>query len=378
MSEPDHQPPEIAREEQARAYDSIHNRLFGLRILIYIGLITAYLFSGASAELAEGLRARFGEQWWWVNTFYLLVTFFAFAALLFPLSVYSGHTLEHRYGLSRQSFSEWMVDYLKELGLELVLGTLLLSIVYAFLHAVPDTWWIWAAVTYMAISVLMSAVWPVWIMPLFHDFEELRESELTAAVRRFAEKSGIEVLGVFKWGLADKTDTANAALTGLGRTRRIILADTMLDRYEQQEIIAVIAHEVGHFKHLDLWRLLSVGAITATVGFYLADWVLQAGVQQFGFAAIGDIGAFPIFMFALFIYSLISMPFSNAYSRRREYAADAYAVQSVGEAAPLISALEKLADQNLSDKEPPAWIEFLLHSHPSIRRRIDHAKRILP
>lgn len=364
------------REQRARDYEAAHNRLYVVRIGVTIAAILLYFFSGASAHLAEGLSARFGDQWWWTNTVYLLVTLFAFSALMFPLTLFSDYHLEHRYQLSRQSLNSWYRDYAKELGIEILLTTLFLSAIYALLNASPAWWWLWTTLLYVGLAVVLSALWPIVIMPLFHKFEPLEQSELTDAVRSFAEQSGLKVLGVYRWGLEEKTETANAALTGLGKTRRIILGDTMLDRYSKEEIISVLAHEVGHFKHGDMWRMIVSGTVLAAAGFYAAHRVLLALVDHFGFAGIEDIGAFPIFMFALFVFSLISMPLSNAYSRRREYAADAYAVHATGSAEPLVSALQKLADQNLADKEPAPWIEFLLHSHPSISRRIKQARRV--
>jgi len=336
--------PSESRAQQARDYEKIHNRLFVTRIVITVGLLAWVLFSGASQQLAEGLQSRFPEQWWLVNATYVLASLFAYSAVLFPLSFYGGYWLEHRYGLSRQSLSSWAGDYLKELALELILTTVFVSVVYALLRGFPATWWVWATVFYIVLSVVLSAVWPVWIMPLFHKFEPLEESELTEAVKAFAEKSGITVLGVFKWGLEEKTETANAALTGLGRTRRIILADTMLDRYEREEIIAVLAHEVGHFKNKDMMRLMISGSLFSAAGFYVVYLILQASATGLGFEGVGDIAAFPVFIFSLFIFSLITMPLSNAYSRKREFAADEYAVRATGSADPLIQALTKLAD----------------------------------
>ena len=367
---------DATRDQQAREYEAIHNRLFVVRLVLTTVLIGAYLFSGASADLADGLRTSFGDRWWWVNAAYLLVTLFAFSAVLFPLSWFSDHYLEHKYGLSKQSLNSWMSDYLKGLLLELALTILFLGVVYALLTASPDWWWLWTTGFYIVLSVCLSALWPVWIMPLFHDFEPLEDQRLTQAVKSFAERSGLEVLGVYKWGLEEKTETANAALTGLGRTRRIILGDTMLDKYSEAEIIAVLAHEVGHFKHKDMLRLMITGSLLAATGFFVAHQVLHGLTGYFGFTHVGDIGAFPLLIFALFVFSVIAMPLSNAYSRRREYAADAYAVRATGGAEALVSALTKLADQNLADKEPAAWIEFLLHSHPSMNRRIAHAQAV--
>jgi STE24 endopeptidase len=364
------------RAQQAREYEAVHNRLFVGRIVVTVSLIALYLFSGASAELANGLSQRFGDAWWWTNAVYLLVTLFGFSAILFPLSLYSDHYLEHHYELSHQSLNSWLQDHMKSLVIELLLTTAFLSVIYALLHATPQYWWLWATGVYVLISIVLSAVYPVLIMPLFHQFEPLPESDLTKAVRAFATESGLKVLGVFSWGLEEKTATANAALTGLGRTRRIILGDTMLKGYSQDEIIAVLAHEVGHYKHSDMTRLMIIGTALASAGFFAAHLMLQALAVRFGFASIADIGGFPLFIVSLFVFSLVTMPLSNAYSRKREYAADAYAVKATGSAEPLVSALEKLAEQNLADKEPAPWIEALLHSHPSIHRRIAAARAV--
>ncbi len=366
-----------SRQEQAREYESIHNRLFVVRIALTVLLLVLYLFTGLSAQLTEGLENRFGDAWWMVNTLYILVTLFIFSAIMFPISLYGDYHIERRYGLSKQGMNSWFADYLKGLALELTLMTLFLSVIYALLRWYPDIWWIWATAVYVLLSVVLSSVAPVLIMPLFHKFEPLEDSELTQAVRDFAERAGLRVIGVFKWGLEEKTETANAALAGLGRTRRIILGDTMLGDYSRDEILSVLAHEVGHYKNRDMSRLLVVSTVLAALGFYAAHLVLRVLADYFGFAGVQDIGAFPIFIFSLFVFSLIAMPLANTYSRVREYAADAYAVRAVGTAEPLVGALEKLADQNLADRQPPAWIEFLLHSHPSISRRIDRAKRVL-
>jgi STE24 endopeptidase len=251
-------------------------------------------------------------------------------------------------------------------------------VIYAFLRYAPGLWWVWATFFYVLFVVVLAAIAPVVIMPLFHKFEPIDNPSLTDAVKAFVEKAGLKVVGVFQWGLEEKTNAGNAALTGLGRTRRIILGDTILKDYTQDEIIAVLAHEVGHYKNRDMTRLIVAGSLLASAGFYLAHLFLQTLVSRFGFAGPDDVGSFPVFVFCLLVFSLVTMPISNSYSRRREYAADAYAVGTVGSAGALVSALEKLAAQNLADKNPAPWIEFLLHSHPSIARRVRRAREIEP
>lgn len=360
----------------AKEYDAIHNRLFFLQIIVLAVLLAVYQFSGASEKLAGGLTNRFGEKLWYVtNALYTMVSVFGFAACMFPFSYYSDYVLEHHYELSHESFGEWFADFIKSLIIDLLLATVLFSVIYALLRWLPEWWWLAAAVFYILFAVVISTIAPVVIMPLFHKFEPLAEGELTEAVRRMMEEAGIKVVGVFKWGLEEKTSTANAAFAGFGKTRRIILGDTLLSGYSQEEILAILAHEVGHYKNRDTTRLMITSSLLALLGFFIAHHILTALVGLFELGGIESIASAPIFIFSLFVFSLISMPFANMHSRRREFAADAYAIAAMGSPDSLISAFEKLADQNLSNKEPAAWIEFLLHSHPSISRRIERARQ---
>ena len=364
------------REVMAREYDAIHNRLFVLQVLVLGILLAAYQFSGASSALANGLTERFGGNLWYAsNAVYTIISVFGFAACMFPFSYYSGHVLERHYGLSNETFGDWFGDFVKSLAIDLVLATILFSVVYALLRWLPEIWWLAAALFYILFAVVLSTIAPVVIMPLFHKFDPIEEGELAAAIRGMMEESGINVAGVFKWGLEEKTSTANAAFTGIGRTKRIILGDTLLSGYSKEEILAILAHEIGHCKNRDILRLTIVQSLLAVLGFYVAHQCLSALVAFYGLAGISDIGAAPIFIFSLFVFSLVCMPFTNMHSRQREYAADAYAIKKTGSPDELVSALEKLADQNLSNKEPSAWVEFLLHSHPSISRRIERARQ---
>jgi STE24 endopeptidase len=365
------------REQLAKEYDAIHNRLFLLQIVLVALLLAVYLFSGASAALGNGLAVRFGDKLWYVtNAVYTLVSVFGFAACMFPLSYYSSHVVERHYELSNETFGEWLADFVKSLLIDLVLATLLFSVVYALLRWMPNWWWLFATIFYILFAVVLSTLMPVVIMPLFHKFEPLQEGELTDAVRGMMEEAGIKVVGVFKWGLEDRTSTANAAFTGFGRTRRIILGDTLLSGYSQEEILAILAHEVGHYKNHDAARLMVTSSVLALIGFYISHLCLTGVSGWLGFDSIYAIGAAPLFIFSLFVFSLVSMPFANMHSRRREFAADAYAVETTGTSDNLVAALEKLADQNLANKEPASWVEFMLHSHPSIKRRIERVQNL--
>ncbi|NNJ69965.1 MAG: M48 family metalloprotease, partial [Kiritimatiellales bacterium] len=248
----------------AKQYDAIHNRLFLLQIVLLGFLLAAYQFSGASAALSNGLTARFGEDLWYVsNAVYTLISVFGFAAFMTPFSFYSGFVLEHYFELSNETLGDWLFDFIKSLCIDLLLATVLFSVIYALLRLMTEWWWLAAAVFYILFAVLISTLAPVIILPLFHKFEPLDDGELAEAVKKMMDDAGIKVIGIFKWGLQEKTRTANAAFTGFGRTKRIVLGDTLLTNYTQEEILAILAHEVGHYKNLDTFRLMFTSSVLA-------------------------------------------------------------------------------------------------------------------
>ncbi len=360
------------REALAKEFDAIHNRLFVMQILLVAVLLLAYQLSGASALLANGLTARFGEShWYMVNAVYTLVTMFGFVACMFPLAYYSEHVMELHYELSDETFEEWFSDFFRSLLVDLLLAVLLFSGIYALLRWMPNEWWILAAILYILFTVTLSTLVPLAIVSSSRRFEPLEEGELVDAVRSMAKETGIPLAEVCKWKLDERSDAPLLLFIGLGQHRRVIFGDTLLSSYSQEEILAIFAHELGHLKNRDTLRRMAVSSILALVGFYVAHRCLSGFSGLLGFAHIYDIGAAPLFIFSLFIFSLVSMPFANLHSRRREFAADAYAIERMGSATALISAFEKQADQNLSNRAPAAWIEFLLHSQPSIAHRIE-------
>lgn len=366
----------IERDVMAKEYEGILNRLFLVQILTLGVLLAIYQFSGASAALADGLARRFGDGLWFAtNAVYTLVSVFGFAAFMSPFSYYSGHVLERYYKQTDESTGEWLGDFVQSLVIDLVLATILFSVVYGLLRWVPQWWWLAASVFYIFFGIVISSLIPVVIMPMFHAFEPLSEGDLTEAVQKMLDEAGINVTGIFKWGVEDKAISSNVIFTGFGRKKRIVIGDALLGGYTQDEILAIVAHEMGHCKKRDSIRLMITSGLLALIGFFVAHHVLNHLTNVLGVEHVYDIAAAPIFIFSLFVFSLISMPFSNMHSRRREFEADAYAVRVLGSPDALIRSFEKLADSNLANKAPAAWIEFLLHSHPSMARRIERARQ---
>jgi STE24 endopeptidase len=363
------------RQEQAKEYNRIRRRLM-VGDLVIGGLYTlAWLLLGWSEVLRDALLRLTNNDWLLVAGF--AAVFGGFYLLInLPLSYYSGFVLPHRYEMSTQSLKGWVVDQIKGFLVGGVLGLLLLEVIYAVLRAFPDTWWLWAAGILLLFSVLLANLAPILLMPLFYKFVPLGEehADLVERLMRLADAANTRVQGVFKFDMSRRTKAANAGLTGLGNTRRILLGDTLIDEFTADEIETVLAHELGHHVHKDIPLGMAFETALTLVGLYLASLVLSWGASIFGFISPSDVAAMPLFVIVMGIYGLVTMPVGNAFSRWRERRADEYALQVTGKGVAYASALTRLANQNLSEVDPEPWVEFLLYSHPALGKRIAMAE----
>jgi STE24 endopeptidase len=361
------------RQASAAEYARIHRWLLLAEIGLSLVYVVMWLATGLTMWWREQLSLVTGSRW-------LLVPLFAagfgglFAAITAPLSYYSGFVLPHRYDLSHQSFRSWLWDQTKGLAISTLLGLLVLEIIYWLLAAAPETWWLWVACVMLALSVVLSILMPVVFLPLFYKLAPLENEALVDRLTRLAERAGTKVYGVYTFDESSKTSTANAALVGLGNTRRIILADTLLASFTGDEIETVLAHELGHNAHRDMGLGILVQSLLNLAGFWLAGWVMAFGARGMGLEGVADPAGMPLLFLALSLYGLVTMPAGNIWSRWRERMADNYALHKTGKAEAFASAMTRLANQNLAEAQPPAWVEFLLHSHPSIARRVAMAQ----
>ncbi len=363
------------RQEKAKEYARINRRLM-LVGLIIAGLYSlAWLLFGWAESLRSFLENYLTHPWLLVAGFVAIFGGINYLIGL-PLSYYSGFVLPHRFEMSNQSFKEWVIDEVKGILLGAALGGLILELIYLVLRAYPDTWWLWAAGLMLVFNVILANLAPVLLFPIFYDFEPLGEEheDLVERLTRLAEQAGTNVKGVFKFDMSRRTKAANAALTGLGNTRRIILGDTLLDEFEDDEIETIIAHELGHHVHNDIPFGIAVESVVTLVGFYLAGLGLRWGVSLFGLEGVADIAAFPVFLLAMGAYGLVTMPLGNAFSRWRERRADTYALKATDKPDSFVSAMTRLANQNLAEVDPERWVEVLLYSHPTLKKRIEMAE----
>ena len=362
------------RQKQAKQYARVRRRLW-LVSTAFSGIYAlAWLLAGWAIGLREWLASVSSNPWFLVAGFAAIFGGI-YALLTLPLDYYSGFVLPHRFDQSNQTLKDWIVDQLKGLVIGAPLGLLLLELLYLALRATGDLWWLWAAGGMLVFSVLMSNLAPILIMPLFNKFVPLGDEHADLAERllKLAEQANTRVRGVFKFDMSRRTKSANAALTGIGNTRRIVLGDTLIEEFTNDEIETVLAHELGHHVHKDIPIFIVFGTVTTAVGLYLASLGLNWAIGIFGFTGPADIAALPALGLVLGVYGLLTMPLENAVSRWRENMADDYALESTGKVDAFASAFTRLANQNLGEVDPEKWVVFLFYSHPPLGERIEKA-----
>ncbi len=358
---------------ESRSYNRVKRWLgvadFGLGLLLLV-LLLATGWSGTLRDLA--LRGA-SSNYSFAVFLYVLMLMAISRALGFPLDYY-GFRLEHRYHLSNQRLRSWLWDEFKGVLVGLVFATIVVELLYLLIRHMQH-WWLAAWALFLGLFVLLAQLAPVVLFPIFYKFEPMENEELRKRLVVLSERAGTRVRGVYKWKLSEKSKKANAALTGLGATRRIILADTLLDHYSDDEIEAVLAHELGHHVHRHIFKSILVQAGITLAGFYLANEVLRYAVERGNmFETMSDFANLPLLVLVATVLSFLLMPALNAYSRFNERQADRYCFQSVASVEPFISSMNKLAEQNLAEKTPSRWVEWFFHSHPAIAKRVAAAE----
>ena len=358
------------RQEQAKEYAKA-GRYLTLGELALAGIILLVLvFSSLSIKLTGLLTLPIIPA----ATIYLVMLMVGYRVLSAPLSYYGGFVLPHRYGLSIQRFSGWLGDEAKSLVLSLVFGAGVIAAIYWFIVSFPLMWWLLGWGLLVLLSLILTNLAPVILVPLFLRMKPLADNELKPRLEKLAQRAGTRVRGVYTIELSSKGTTANAALMGLGNTKRIALSDTLLQQYSPPEIEIITAHELGHHHHGDTPRLLVIQSAILLVGFYLADLTLKTSVMPLGFDGISDIAALPLLALIFATFCLLVIPLINSYNRRLETAADDYALRLTDNPKSFIDTMTKLTEQNLAEAQPSRWVELLIHNHPSYQKRVEHAR----
>ncbi len=361
------QSPELSKRYSLQKYViTILGLTIALIYLLFMGLF--------GSNILKHLISLITVNEYLLITLYVLLFIIIIDVITIPLSFYGGFILEHMYKLSNQKISGWVKDELKKFLISLPLIIVMVQIMYLFLRNFPDTWWIFVTIIWIFFSIIMAKLAPVLIFPLFYKSVPIENEDIKKGLESLSEGTGINIQGVYKINLSKNTKKANAALAGMGSTRRVLLGDTLLDFYSLAEIKSVFAHELGHHVYHHIWKMLVIGIITGGLGFAICHYVLSKMIVVFEYQCIHDIAAFPVICMVLAALGFILMPIQNAISRRFERESDKYAIEKTNDPEAFISTMDKLAEQNLADRIPNRLVEFLFYSHPPISKRIEMAK----
>jgi len=295
-----------------------------------------------------------------------------------PLALYSGLFLERRYGLSNERAGAWALDQAKSFAIGLLLAAGAASIVYWFIARSPELWWLGAGLVFALVIVGLTNLAPILLLPIFYSVKPLERDRLRARLMALADRAGARVLGAYEWGLAEKTRKANAALAGIGSTRRILVSDTMLADYTEDEIEVVLAHELAHHVHGDIWKGIAFESGLVIAGFFVASRVLLAAAAALRLRSVGDVAGLPVLLLSAGAVSLAMVPLAHAMSRAFERSADAFALDLTRNPSAFVSAMRRLGAQNLAEENPSKLVEWLFYSHPPIRARIAAAEKATP
>ena len=364
-------------EDKASRYHRAKRRVAVLATAGAAAVLALLLVSGGSVtlrELSVNATASAPDAGSTVAVYVLLLSLLQ-ALLTLPLAFYDDYLIEHRYGLSSESRGDFMRDHGKAALLNIGLALAGAEVVYAAMRTWPRGWWIASSAALGGGLVVLAVLAPVTLLPLFYRFRPLDRQGLQERLTALSRRAGVRVLGVYEWELGAKTGRANAALVGSGRTRRVLVSDTLLADYSDDEIEAILAHELGHHVHHDISVALVVQAALILTSLGLSALALRVLWHPLGLQGPSDVAGLPVLLLTGGALVLCATPMVNLLSRHHERRADRFALALTKRPAAFVSAIRRLGVQNLSETNP-SRLALWFHSHPPVAQRISAAREI--
>jgi STE24 endopeptidase len=357
-------------------YHRSGNVLWAVSTALSLLIPALLLFTGASARLRR-LAQRIGRRWLLMVALYALLFTLIIALLSLPLAYYEGYLRQHAYGLSNQSLGRWLGEWLKGVAVGGIGLALVLWIPYLLLRRSPKRWWLYAGLASIPISTLLLVITPIWVDPLFNDFGPMKDKALEMRILALARRAGIEGSRVYQVDKSVDTKTVNAYVTGLGRTKRIVLWDTILARLEPDQVLFVMAHEMGHFVLRHTLTFILGAAVLITISLYVvhrvAGRLIARFSRQFGFSQLSDVASFPLLLLLGSLVSLALVPALLALNRYQEHQADRFALEVTRDNHAAATTFVRLQEENLSVPRPGPFYMLWRGSHPALGDRIDFA-----
>ena len=355
--------------DRAKQYSIIKHRVALINIFLAPLLLLAFLILGIPAYFKNMSLLITGNEYINLIIFYILIAALYYAITL-PLEFYSGFIVEHRFSLSNQALKDWIVREAKKNIVAFIISAPLVAALYAFLKLWPDNWWLWAAILWFSVSIILAKFAPIAIIPLFYKYSPIKDHALENRLRQLVSKAGFKPSGVYELNISKDTKKANAALLGLGRQKRIALCDTLISNFSHDEIESVMAHELGHHRMNHMWKLIISGGIFTFITFFFANLLFLKLRGFFGYAVPYGYESLVFIYFAVAGFNIPLIPIANAFSRHLEKDADVFSLKTTGNINAFISTMKRLGEQNLADADPARIYEIMLYDHPPIARRI--------
>lgn len=358
---------------KAKAYSIRKRRIAVWEWILTLAFFASLWFSGGS-RLLIWLALIVSQNPYILVIIYVLIAGCLLQIILLPLDYTASFRIEHDFGLSRQTLLSWFMDYIKKAFFSGLLYIIMIVTLYLFLRISPSFWWFYSSLAYFFMSIILAKIFPQIVIPLFYKLTRITDKLLKEKLMRLADKIGVEILDVYTIGLGAKTSKANAAVCGLGKSKRILLSDTLLENYTQDEIEATLAHELLHHKHQHFWKLSLFNFMAISLNFLIIKLILDRALLAGLIPAAYSINAFPIIAITFILYNICSLPFLNLVSRRYEVQADKDAIGITGKPSVFAELIKKLSLQNLADPTPGFVAKHLFYDHPPASERRDSIK----
>jgi len=369
------------QREQAIEYSNTKYTLYFVSVGYGILVLLFILFTGFSNKIRDWAKA-IGKKRFFVLALYLLFFLVVTTALSLPLDFYSGYLLEHKYELSNQTVGGWVWDQAKTFIITWIILIIVVGIMYVLIRKYPRGWWAWFGIGSIPFVVFFVVIAPVVLMPMFYTYTPLEESPLRERIINLAAEEGIEDADIFEMDASKNTKKLNAMVTGLGDTKRIILYDNMLQQMEDDEILFVVGHEMGHYIMHHVWIAVFISAVCIFIFCFLTNLMIRRVIKKyshrFGFSRLSDFASFPLVMVFISVFMFLFSPITNGISRHFEHQADIFGMERTGDGDAAARAFEKLAAANLSNPNPSAFIEFWLYGHPKLSDRVRFVRSYQP
>ena len=343
------------------------DHLMGLAIPLLV------LFSGLAARLADWCYRLSGNRWFLAIAFFAITYATIDFSLNLPLAFWEGYVNEHRFGLGTGSPGQWMKEQFVGYVATLIVVSLLTWVPYFFMRATPRLWWLWSAVAFVPVFILIQVVSPIWIAPLTSRFEPLADKSLEAKIDALAARAGVSRPTILVKDESRTSKLPNAGVRGMFGTTRIVFNDNLIEMTDERELLVVLAHEIGHYIHADVWKFISIQAGLLLAGFWLAHWLGRPAISRFesrfGFSSLSSIASLPLLYLAFNLAVLVTTPAVNAFIRNVEHNADLFAIDLTHDNEAAMSVIRKAAKLYWYVPNPGWFRRNFRTDHPPLDER---------